>query len=395
MSKRRVTLLVQNLPVPFDRRVWMEATTLRDGGYAVTVVCPSDDRHPAGTFKIDGIVVTRYRAVPEGAGLFGYLREYVWALLAMSVAMLRTTVRTGRPNVIHFCNPPDFLFLVALPYKLVLRSRLIFDQHDLGPELVRAKQMSPVFVRFAGLLERLTYRASDAVISTNESYRAVAETRGKVPPERIQVVRSAPRRDAIAPVRSDNRWREGRKYLLGYVGVMGIQEGIQYLLEAVRLLVQEGWDVHLALVGSGPARPELEKLAGSLGVTDRVTFHGRVSDEDLCAILSSADVCVNPDEVNELNDKSTMNKIVEYMALAKPIVQFDVTEGRFSAGEASLYARANDSVDFAFCVASLLEDTEARERMGTFARARFLEDLSWETQAEKLLDHYDRVLGRA
>jgi glycosyltransferase involved in cell wall biosynthesis len=392
----RVAVLVQNLPVPFDRRVWMESTALSRAGADVTVVCPSDAQHPAGDFTISGIRVIRYASPREANGMLGYFDEYVTSLRRMRRG-LRLARQAGRFDVIHFCNPPDLLYTVAKSVGRRDKSVLIFDQHDVGPELVAAKRMrfGRFLVRVAEFFERQTYKAADHVISTNESYRDIAVRRGGFRRTDVTVVRSGPTLDwADDAPRSD--WHEGRTHLLGYVGVMGRQEGIEYLLEAMEILVNDlGADVQLALVGSGPDRQRLEAITQKLGVSDHVTFHGRVSDDQLKSILLDSDVCVNPDEVNPMNNLSTMNKIVEYMALGRPIVQFDVKEGRYSAANASLYAAANDSSNFAMSIQRLLRDPELRRSMGAEGRKRFERVLCWERQADHLIGAYLQLQTKA
>ncbi|WIB16059.1 glycosyltransferase family 4 protein [Curtobacterium sp. MCPF17_050] len=393
LTGKRIAILVQNLPVPFDRRVWQEAKALTDAGAAVSVVCPSDDKHPSGNFRIDGVRVLRYRAPREAGGVAGYVNEYGTSLLRMRSA-LREARREGAFDAIHFCNPPDLLFAVAQPYKQRDGSRLVFDQHDLGPELVRAKRLplNSFFVSVAKLAEKLTYRAADHVIATNESYKAIAVERGQFRENEVTVVRSGPAREWAQNV-DDRDWHGSHKYLIGYVGVMGRQEGIEYLIEAMAVLTRElGLDVGLALVGSGPDRARLERLAEQLGLADNVKFLGRLSDADLRSVLRDSDVCVNPDEVNEMNNLSTMNKIMEYMALGRPIVQFDVKEGRYSAAEASRYAQSNDASSLASELHFVLQNPEEASRMGQYGRNRFREQLSWEVQASKLVDAYRTLL---
>ncbi|MEJ1921987.1 glycosyltransferase family 4 protein [Microbacterium sp. KHB019] len=393
----RVAILVQNLPVPFDRRVWQEATSLAAAGADVTVVCPSDARHPVGEFLIDGVLVLRYEAPREAKGIAGYVNEYGVSLRRM--AALFNRARANRPfDIVHFCNPPDLLYLIATRAKRQDGSVLVFDQHDLGPELVAAKRMPLpwLFSSIARLFESRTYAWADHVISTNESYRAVAMGRGGFAGEDVTVVRSGPYREWADYRPTGEGWHRGRRFLLGYVGVMGRQEGIEYLIDAVKILSAErGLDVHLALIGSGPDRERLESHVREQGLAERVEFHGRVSDEQMKSILSDADVCVNPDEVNTMNDLSTMNKIIEYMALGRPIVQFDVREGRFSAQAASLYAAEdNDARSFADAVERVLTDPATAEAMGAAGRARFQEELCWEIQAGRLVALYAGLASR-
>jgi len=391
---RRIAILVQNLPVPFDRRVWQEATSLVAAGADVTVVCPSDERHPVGEFVIDGVGVHRYEAPREAKGILGYVSEYVVSLGRM--ARTFEVARGVAPfDIVHFCNPPDLLYLVAKRAKREDGSVLVFDQHDIGPELVQAKRMPLpwLFVGVARLCEQRSYAWADQVIATNESYRDIAMRRGRFPGSDVTVVRSGPSRSWASYRSTGEDWHRGRRYLLGYVGVMGRQEGIEYLIDAVKVLVAERHlDVHLALIGSGPDRERLEALTRTRGIADRVEFHGRVPDDLMKSILADADVCVNPDEVNTMNDLSTMNKIIEYMALGRPIVQFDVREGRFSAKDSSLYAtRDNDARSFAHAVEQVLDDPVLAQRMGEAGRVRFEEQLCWEIQAERLTSTYGRL----
>jgi len=246
------------------------------------------------------------------------------------------------------------------------------------------------------LLERLTFRFADVSIATNNSYRRIAIERGGMPPERVFVVRSGPSLERLKIVPPDEKLKLGKKYLVGYVGVMGRQEGIDLLLQAVKYLVHDlgRKDIHFGLVGGGTSLDEMKKLARELGVADFVTFTGRVPDAELLAMLNTAEVCVNPDVANEMNDISTMNKIMEYMALGKPMVQFDLTEGRFSAQEASLYAKKNDPVHFAVKIADLLDNPEQRARMGAFGRRRVQDELEWRYEAPKLLSAYDALWAK-
>lgn len=395
MRGRRVAILVQNLPVPFDRRVWQEALALRDAGASVSVVCPGTPDFPAGTFQIDSIMVHRFAMPKEASGVLGYVREYGISLWRMhkELAKLR---KGGAFDVVHFCNPPDLLAFVALTQKISGGSRLVFDQHDLGPELVVAKglRFGKLFAAVARSWEWVAYWAADHVIATNESYKRTAIKRGRKSANEVTVVRSGPRKEWILAAAPTKKWAKGRDYQVGYVGVIGKQEGIDYLLEAAKILIfDEGINVQFCLVGSGTEVENLKRQVKEMGLQPYVSFLGRLSDEDLRSVLSNSDVCVNPDEVNELNDKSTMNKVLEYMALGKPIVQFDVTEGRFSAMDASAYARPNDSLSFATELKNVLLDPDLAKAMGEFGKRRFEEELCWEQQTPKLLHAYETAIG--
>jgi glycosyltransferase involved in cell wall biosynthesis len=394
----RVLILVENLAVPFDKRVWQEARVLQSAGYDVNVICPRSAQHPEPHEVLDGVNIYRYASPFEARRPLGYLLEYPLAL-ASQLALALKVHRAGRLDVIQACNPPDLLFLVAQPFRLFGRARFVFDHHDACPELMVAKGRQPgsLLVRLMERLERWTFATADVSIATNESYRRIAIERGGMAPEDVFVVRSAPTVGRFSAAREDPAVRRGKRHLVAYVGVMGIQEGIDYLLEAADLLVngQGRRDIQFSLAGSGPEFGRLRARAEELGLEENVTFLGRISDEDLAALLATADVCVNPDEVNSMNNISTMNKIMEYMALGKAVVQFDLAEGRVSAGEASLYARPNDAGSLASCIAELLDDPGRRALMGETGRSRFLTQFSWEHSVPHLLAAYDRALSRS
>jgi glycosyltransferase involved in cell wall biosynthesis len=391
---RRVLIIVQNLPVPFDRRVWQEATTLAANGYQVAVICPTGRGYTARYECLGGIHIHRHPLPLEARGALGYLLEYASSLFWELVLSFRVLRRQGF-DAIHACNPPDNIFLIGALYKL-LGKRFLFDHHDINPELYEAKfGRRDLFHRLVCLSERLTFLTADVSIATNESYRQIALERGHMPREKVFVVRSGPSLERLKILPPVPQWKRGRRYLVGYVGVMGAQEGIPYLLEAARHIVRDlgREDVQFVLVGGGPALEQMRRLNSQLGLDRYVEFLGRVPDQTLLEVLNTADVCVNCDEVNPMNDKSTMNKIMEYMALAKPIVQFELTEGRFSAREASLYARPNDARDFAEKIVTLLADPEQRERMGRFGRERVERQLSWLYEVPKLLAAYEALFA--
>lgn len=394
LAGKRVLIVVENLPVPFDRRVWMEARTLKAAGASVSVICPTGKGHETLEEVIEGIHVYRHSLPLDASGALGYLLEYaaaIWHELRLTIKVMR---RQGI-DVIQGCNPPDLIFLVALPFKL-FGVRYIFDHHDINPELYEAKfGKRGFFWKLMVLFEKLTFRFADVSIATNESYRKIAIERGGMSPENVFVVRSGPDLSRLVPVNPNPMWQNNRRYLVGYVGVMGDQEGIDLLLESISHLVtvKQRHDVQFVLVGGGPSLEKLREMAEQLGIADYVTFTGRAPDRDLFEVLSTADVCVNPDRVNSMNDKSTMNKILEYMAFSKPIVQYDVTEGRFSADEASLYAKPNDTVDFADKIEELLADPQRRTDMGRIGRARVESQFAWPHQAPQLLAAYEQALG--
>jgi glycosyltransferase involved in cell wall biosynthesis len=389
---RRVLILVENLPSPFDRRVWQEATALRDAGYTVSIVCPTGRGYEKKFEAISGIYIWRYAIPLEAEGAKGYVVEYGVALLRTFLLAWKVLMVRGF-DVIHACNPPDLFFLIGGFFRL-LGKKFVFDHHDINPELYEAKfGRRDAFYRLLLKLEHWTFRTADVSIATNESYRRIAIERGGMPAERVFVVRSGPSLERLRMLPPDERLKRGRRYLVGYVGVMGKQEGIDYLLSAARSIVVEHnrTDVHFGLVGGGTSLEEMKRLAAELGIAHYVTFTGRVPDDELLAMLNTADVCVNPDIANDMNDKSTMNKIMEYMALGKPIVQFDLTEGRYSAQDASLYARRNDARDFASKILELLDDPSRRAEMGAYGRRRVEEVLEWRHEVPRLLAAYEKL----
>jgi len=393
---RRVLILVENLPSPFDRRVWQEACSLRDAGYLVSIICPTGRGYERKFEAIDGIHIYRYKLPVEASGAAGYALEYAIAL-AWTFALSWRVLLTRGFDVVHACNPPDLFFLIGGFFKL-FGKKFVFDHHDLNPELYEAKFGRRGFFHSLMLkLEYWTFRTADVSIATNESYRRIAVGRGRMHPERVFVVRSGPSLERLRILPPDERLKRGRRYLVGYVGVMGKQEGIDYLLRAIRHIVLElgRTDVHFGLVGAGTSLEEMKALARQLGVADHVTFTGRVPDGEMLAMLNTADVCVNPDIANELNDKSTMNKIMEYMALGKPIVQFDLAEGRYSAQQASLFAIKNDALDLARKIVELLDDPVRRARMGQYGRRRVESELEWRHEVPKLLAAYEALWAAA
>lgn len=391
LAGRHILIIVENLPLPFDRRVWQECLTLRAAGAQVAVICPTGKSFEARYEEIEGVHIYRHSLPLDAKGALGYVLEYGAALFHEMRLALKILRRHGF-DTIQACNPPDLIFLVAAPFKL-FGKRFIFDHHDINPELYEAKfGKRGFFWRLMVLLERLTFRSADVIISTNNSYREIAMTRGGRAAEDIFVVRSGPNLNRLYPRRPNPAWKNGRAAMVAYVGVMGDQEGLDLLLEAAHTLVfVQGRDVQFVLVGGGPSLQGVQDQCQAMGLQDHVTFTGRAPDDDLFEVLSTADVCVNPDRVNPMNDKSTMNKILEYMAFSKPIVQFEVTEGRYSAQEASLYAKPNDPVDMAACITALLDDPQRRAQMGRFGRARVEAELGWDHQVDALIAAYERA----
>jgi glycosyltransferase involved in cell wall biosynthesis len=393
--KRKVLIIVENLAVPFDDRVWKEATTLQQNGYQVTVLCPRGQGYTAAYEHRNGVHIYRHPAPREGHGPFGYLVEFASALFWELFYSWYIFLRRGF-HVLQGCNPPDTLFLIALPFKL-FGIRYIFDHHDANPELYLSKfEREDLLYRAQVWLERCTYRVADVIMATNQSYRRLALTRGSSQPEDVFVVRNGPDLETFRTVPRNPVFKYGKPYLVAYVGTMSTQEGLEILLEAAALLKRTGRrDVHFTCVGGGPGLATLRGLVKSWDLEDTVNFTGRVSGELLREILSTGDVCVNPDKPCRMNDISTMIKIMEYMALGKPIVQFDLQEGRFSAGDASVYCNNDDPVQsMAERICWLLDHPEERQQMGNFGRRRVVEALAWEHSIPHLLAAYERAFSK-
>jgi glycosyltransferase involved in cell wall biosynthesis len=393
-NRTRVLLLVENNAYPFDVRVRREAQALSEAGYAVTVIAP---RAPGQAFSecVDGVAVLRFPAPPGGSGVLGYAFEFAYATAAMLALSIWVSLRQGF-DVIHAANPPDTLFVIGAVFK-VFGKKFVFDQHDLSPQtyLSRFKEARPNAVfRALAFLESCTFAVADVVIATNESYRQVALERGHKKPEQVFVVRNGPPLTYLC-VAPDAALQARAMHLIGYIGTMGPQDGVDCWLRSIREMVFTlgRTDFLAVVIGSGDAAPALHALARELDIEKYVWFTGRISDADVRRYLSTVAVCVQPDPLNPLNDKSTMNKVMEYMALSKPVVAFDLVETRYSAGEAGLYARPNDELEFARKVCELLDDPEQAKRMGATGRERVVNHLSWEHSVPHLLQAYADGLG--
>jgi len=391
-SLGKILIIVQNLPVPLDRRVWLEATTLAGAGYEVAVICPKG-KH--GDFQesyqfLEGVHIYRYLAPPEAKGVLGYFVEFIYCWLMTAILTLRVLKERGF-DVIHACNPPETYFLLTLPYKLIGK-KFVFDHHDLSPEMYVAKggRKGGLLYRLLLLLEWLTFQTADLVLSTNESHKRIAMGRGGVSADRILIVRSGPDLGRLQRLPPEPPLKQGRRYLACYLGEMCPQDGVDYLLYAIQYLVKKlrRRDTTFVLMGGGSAWEDLRQLAHRLGLDEWVIMTGRVSDHELCRYLSTADICFAPDPYTEWADQSTMNKIMEYMAFGKPIVTFDLKETRFSAQEAAVYAKPNDITEFACLANELLDNEQRRIRLGEFGRHRVEHALSWEHSAPVLLQAY-------
>lgn len=392
-SPARVLLLVENNPYPLDFRVRREAHTLRDAGYLVTVIAPRDATEPWAE-DVDGISVYRFPTPPGGSGLLSYGLEFGYATLAILILTAWVWLRKG-VDVIHAANPPDTLFVVGAIFK-VLGKRFVFDQHDLAPETYLSRFGQPredVVYRTLRLLERCSYAVADVVIATNQSYEQLAVARGRKRADKVFVVRNGPPLSYQA-VDPDPSVAQRAKYLIGYVGTIGPQDGVDYWIRAIHELVFkfERRDFLAIIIGNGDALASVQALARELRVDGYVWFTGRLPELEVRKCLSAVHVCVQPDPLSPLNDKSTMNKLMEYMALGKPTVAFDLTETRYSAQAAALYVQPNDEVEFARQVSWLLDNPTERERMGEVGRRRVHEGLGWEYSAEELLRAYNEGL---
>ncbi|MCC6176373.1 MAG: glycosyltransferase [Chloroflexi bacterium] len=392
----RILILDENLPVPFDRRVWLEATTLRDAGYTVSVICPKGEGdYRESRVRLDGIDVYRFSVPRSADGFIAHVQEYAVAMAAMTLLTLRVWQRHGF-DAIHACNPPDLLFAIGALFK-PFGVKFVFDQHDLTPELFRVQfggRFPGVIAALRGL-EWLTFKTADRVLATNESLKELANRRGGVPLDRISVVRTGPDFERLRRVPAGPELRRGKRFLVAYVGVMGQQDGVDLAIHAAQRVIHDfgRHDVHFTFIGAGDHVSDLRRLAGDLGLDEDVEFTGRISDADLIRYLSTADVCLSPDPANGFNELHTMTKTMEYMALGRPVVAFDLRETRYSAQDAALYAPPNDVDAFAAAIVRLLEDEGLRARLGAAGRERVEHVLAWDHTRQALLAAYECLLG--
>ncbi|HEX6516518.1 MAG TPA: glycosyltransferase family 4 protein [Nocardioidaceae bacterium] len=392
----RVLIIVQNLPVPFDRRVWLECRSLTRAGYDVTVVCPrGKDSRPYQV--IDGVSIHTYPPYAPGGSKLGFVAEYAYSFLATARQAVRAR-RRGPFDVIQACNPPDIFWPLARWFRMRDGSRFVFDHHDLCPELYESRFPDGARLPLRGLLllERATFRTADRVTSTNESYAGVAVRRGGKLPEHVTVVRTGPDPERLKPVPADPALRRGREHLVAYLGVMGPQDGVDLALAAADHVVHGlgRTDIAFTLMGSGDCFEELVAQRDRLGLQDYVELTGRVPDETVAAVLSTADVGLSPDPKNPLNDVSTMNKTMEYMAFGLPVVAFDLKETRVSAGEAGVYAEPNEVDSFAKAIVELVDDPARRDEMGRLGRRRVEQELAWTHQEGGYVAVFDELTGR-
>lgn len=398
--QRRILIIVQNLPVPFDRRVWLECQALTAAGYRVAVVCPKGKDDP-GYQVIDGVEIYKYRPYAPGGSKLSFVAEYAYSFLATAWHALKARVRGGviggRFAVIQACNPPDIFWPIALAFR-VERTKFVFDHHDLCPELFLSRFENPPALPYKGLLwlERRTFRTAKHVISTNESYRQIAIERGGKSPDDVTVVRTGPNPERLKRGPADEALKRGRKYLVAYIGVMGPQDGVDIAVRAADVIVRELGrdDIAFTLIGSGDSYDELVALRDELNLQGHVEFTGRAPDELVTKIMSTADAGLSPDPKNPLNDVSTMNKTMEYMAFELPVVAFDLRETRVSAQDAAVYATPNDVHEYAKALVGLLDDEAARAQLGKVGRARVEDELAWSHQERAYLGVYQRLTAK-
>ena len=396
-QRPRVVIIVQNLPVPFDRRVWLECQSLVARGYDVTVVCPQGE----GTGPdqvVDGVRILAYPGYAPGGSALGYLIEYVWSFLS-TARLVRSARRDGPFDAMQACNPPDIFWPIARWLRGRDGTRFVFDHHDLCPELYLSRFEGSQGAQYKGLLflERETFRAADRVTSTNESYAAIATSRGGKPDEHVSVVRTGPDPERLRRREPVPHLRRGRRHLVAYLGVMCPQDGVDLALGAADVVVNHLGrdDVAFTFMGSGDCYDALVRRRDELGLTDVVHLPGRVPDDFVGDVLSTAALGLCPDPLNPLNDVSTMNKTMEYMAFGLPVVAFDLHETRVSAGEAAHYVRPNDVEEFAHAILTLVDDEERRTEMGRRGRERVVRHLAWEHQQEGYVRVFDELVGHA
>jgi glycosyltransferase involved in cell wall biosynthesis len=395
-GSRRVLIIVQNLPVPFDRRVWLECRTLTRAGYQVAVVCPKGPGDPSYQV-IDGVQIYKYRPYSPGGGAATFFLEYAYSFAATLMLSLKAA-RGGRFGAVQSCNPPDIFWPIGVLFRLWHGSRFVFDHHDLCPETFESRfpDGPPLLYRGLRFLERRTTRLADHVISTNESYRSLVMGRDGVDADRMTVVRTGPDPDKLRATGAVPSKRRGRAHLAAYIGVMGPQDGVDIVIKMAHFVVNtlKRTDISFTLIGSGDCFDELVTLRDQLKLGDFVEFTGRVPDEAVRDILSTADIGLSPDPKNPLNDVSTMNKTMEYMAFGLPVLAFDLRETRASAEEAGTYATPNDIEEMGRLLVELIDDEPRRRSLGSAGRRRIEEKLAWSHQEPHYLSVFDRLLGR-
>ncbi|TDO69667.1 glycosyltransferase involved in cell wall biosynthesis [Kribbella sp. VKM Ac-2571] len=395
MSGPRVLIIIQNLWVPFDRRVWLECQALVAAGYDVTVVCPKGPGDPSYEV-IDGVTVHKYNAYAPGGSKLSFVWEYAYSFLATLRLVFRAR-KAGKFKVLQACNPPDIFWPIAMLLRRLDGTRFVFDHHDLCPELFQSRFGGTTSLPYKGLrfLERMTHRKADHVISTNDSYRRIAITRSGKANHDVTVVRTGPDPDKLLRGAADESLRRGHRYLVTYIGVMGPQDGVDIVVRAADHIVNNlhRTDIAFTLMGGGDSFDDVVALRDELGLTKYVEFTGRVPDETVRAVMSTADLGLSPDPKNPLNDVSTMNKTMEYMAFELPVVAFDLIETKVSAADAAVYVEPNDVAQYGDAIAELLDDQVRRRRMAKLGRERVEQVLAWKHQQKAYVEVYDQLTG--
>lgn len=396
MVSRRplVLVLVQNLPLPGDRRVWLECKSLRDNGFRVAAITPAGPGDPAYEV-LEDVHLFKYRPPGDANSTLDFFWEFIYCWLRTFALTLKVTLKLGRPKVIQSCNPPDTFFLIGVIMRAV-GTRFVFDQHDLNPEVYESRfGKQGLLYRGLMLLERLTYRTAQEVIVTNESYAAVARGRGGVSDNRLTVVRTGPDTSVLAPGEPDPTLRRGRRFLVHYHGVMGPQDGVDLVVETARILLQDRRrdDIAFSVLGRGDEWARLVQRVADLGLSDAIYMPGRVTDEELFAHLRTADVGLSADPPSPLNDVSTMNKTMEYMAFGVPILAFNLAETRVSAQSAAEYVAPATPEAYADAVERLLADADRRKEMGEAGRLRAVDELDWHHQSVDYVKVFKRLVG--
>jgi glycosyltransferase involved in cell wall biosynthesis len=392
-KRGRVLILVQNLSVPFDRRVWLECQSLVAAGFRVAVVCPKAPGDPT-YYRLRGVDLFKYRPYAPGTSSISFVLEYAYSFIMTLVLSLRANFRDPF-DVVQSCNPPDLFWPIGVLFRLLNGSSFVFDHHDLCPELFQSRfpDGNRFVYRALRLMERCMARTADHVISTNDSYRRIVLERDGISPTSVTVVRTGPDLATLRRSTAPPSVARTKSHVAAYLGVMGPQDGVELVLEVADVVVHRlgRHDIGFTLIGAGDCYDELVTLSQRLDLTDYVTFTGRIPDADVAAILSTADVGISPDPKNPLNDVSTMNKTMEYMTFELPVVAFDLWETRISASDAAVYATPNDVEEMAKLLVDLMDDEPRRRAMGRAGRARIEQELAWEHQAPRYVGVYEKL----
>ena len=392
---RRVLLVVENLPVPYDRRVWQEALALKAAGFEVSVISPASIRYPKLSEVLEGIQVYRYPMLVEGKGYLGLFAEYIWSFICIFTLSAYVDTRIGF-DAIMIANPPDIFFPIVWIYRLLGR-KTVFDHHDLVPELFATKfhVKRSIVLSFFYFAERMMFKSVHKVISTNESYKAVAMRRGRRASEDVVVVRNAPDPARFCIRAPEAPLRKGARFLVAFLGEIGQQDGVDVLIRAIKTIKGAlGPDaIHCVLMGAGPHFEHIVAYARAEGVAEHITFTGRADNEMISRVLSTADIAVDPCPGSSHSDLSTATKIMEYMFFSLPIVAFDLLETHRSGADAVCYARVDDEAHFAQRIIELLRDEAGRRALGSAARMRLDTALSWRESSRNLVELMESLLG--